>query len=46
MKIVPVTDASFAPYGRIVEGYPVEPMLKALAETPLPEGVEYPEEIR
>ena len=41
MKIVPVTDASFAPYGRIVEGYPVEPMLKALAETPLPEGVEY-----
>ncbi len=41
MKIVPVTDASFAPYGRIVEGYPVEPMLKALAEQPLPEGVEY-----
>lgn len=41
MKIVPVTDASFAPYGRIVEGYPVEPMLKALAEMPLPEGVEY-----
>ncbi len=41
MKIVPVTDASFAPYGRIVEGYPVEPMLKALAATNLPEGVEY-----
>ena len=41
MKIVPVTDATFAPYGRIVEGYPVEPMLKALAEMPLPEGVEY-----
>jgi len=41
MKIVPVTDASFAPYGRIVESYPVEPMLKALAEMPLPEGVEY-----
>ena len=41
MKIVPVTDASFAPYGRIVEGYPVEPMLKALTEMPLPEGVEY-----
>jgi len=41
MKIVPVTDASFAPYGRIVEGYPVEPMLKALAETPLGDAVEY-----
>ena len=41
MKIVPVTDASFAPYGRIVEGYPVESMLKALAETPVTDGVEY-----
>ena len=41
MKIVPVTDASFAPYGRIVEGYPVEAMLNALAQTPVTDGVEY-----
>ena len=24
MKIIPVTDPSFAPYGRIVEGYDVK----------------------
>ena len=42
MKIIPVTDKSFAPYGRIVEGYEVEGVLKALKDTtPCPEGVVY-----
>ena len=42
MKIVPVTDKSFAPYGRIVEGYDVQSILKALEETtPCPSDVVY-----
>ena len=42
MKIIPVTDPAFAPYGRVVEGYPVAGLLKALEEkTPCPEGVVY-----
>ena len=41
MKILPVTDASFAPYGRVVEGYPVKGLLDALAQTPLTDGVVY-----
>ena len=41
MKIYPVTDPAFKPYGRIVEGYPVEGILSALKETPIPEGVVY-----
>ena len=42
MKIVPVTDKSFAPYGRIVEGYDVQGILKALEETtPCPSDVVY-----
>ena len=42
MKIVPVSDPSFAPYGRIVEGYDVKGILKALEETtPCPDGVVY-----
>ena len=41
MKIVPVTDKSFAPYGRIVEGYPVQGLLDALMDTPCPDGVVY-----
>ena len=32
MKIIPVTDPAFAPYGRVVEGYPVAGLLKALEE--------------
>ena len=30
MKILPVTDPAFAPYGRVVEGYPVAGLLEAL----------------
>ena len=41
MKILPVTDASFAPYGRVVEGYDVAPLLAALEKTPLTDGVVY-----
>ena len=42
MKIVPVSDPSFAPYGRIVEGYDVAGILKALEETtPCPDSVVY-----
>lgn len=42
MQILKVTDPEFAPYGKVLEGYDVAPLLKALDEkTPLPEGVEY-----
>ena len=41
MKIIPVSDQAFAPYGRIVKGYPVEGLLKALMTTPCPEGTVY-----
>ena len=38
MKILPVTDPAFAPYGRVVEGYPVAGLLEALEKhTPCPE---------
>jgi len=41
MMILPVTDKSFAPYGRIVEGYPVEGILEALKKTPCTGEVVY-----
>ena len=42
MKIYSVLDKEFAPYGKVLEGYDVAPLLKALdEETPLPEGVAY-----
>ena len=41
MKIYSVSDAAFAPYGRIVDGYPVEGILSALRNQPVPEGVAY-----
>ena len=41
MTIMSVFDKEFAPYGRVVEGYPVEGILKALAETPCPDAVVY-----
>lgn len=41
MKIIPVTDREFGPYGKILSGYDTEPLLLALGKTPLPEGVEY-----
>ena len=46
MKIYRITDAEFAPYGKIIEGYAVQELLSALeSETPLPDGCDYmPEE--
>lgn len=45
MKIYSVYDAEFKPYGHVVEGFPVQPLLDALGQTPLPEGTGYvPEE--
>ena len=46
MKIEAITGAAFAPYGRVVSGCNVQPILDALqSSTPLPEGTGYvPEE--
>ena len=41
MEILSVYDAAFKRYGRVVEGYPVEGLLEALAKTRLPEGTDY-----
>ena len=41
MQILSVFDEAFRPYGRVVEGYPVEGILKALAEIPCTDAVVY-----
>ena len=41
MTILSVFDEAFRPYGRVVEGYPVEGILTALAATPVTDGVVY-----
>ena len=41
MKIQKVTDAAFRKYGRILEGYALDELLKEMEKTPLPEGVDY-----
>ena len=41
MQILSVYDEAFRPYGRVVEGYPVEGLLKALADTPCTDAVVY-----
>ncbi len=42
MKIFSVMDEEFKPYGKVLEGYNTDALLKALDEkTPLPEAVEY-----
>lgn len=41
MKIYDVSMPEFAPYGRVVEGYPTEGILEALSRQPVPEGVDY-----
>ncbi len=39
MKIYSITDPAFAPYGKIIEGYDLAPILQALEnETPMPEA--------
>ncbi len=41
MTILSVFDEAFRPYGRVVEGYPVEGILSALAATPCTDAVVY-----
>ena len=41
MEILSVLDPAFKPYGRLVEGYPVDGLLAALKTTPLPDAVAY-----
>ena len=41
MEILSVFSPEFRPYGRVVEGYDVAPLVAALKTTPLPEGTEY-----
>ena len=42
MTILPISDPAFAPYGKILEGYDTQELLRTLEEaTPLPQGVEY-----
>ena len=41
MKILSVYDEAFRPYGRVVEGYQLDGILKALAETPCTDAVVY-----
>lgn len=41
MEILNITDPEFRPYGKVLTGYPLMPLYKALEQTPLPEGVEY-----
>ncbi len=42
MTIYSVNDAEFKPYGKVLDGYKTDALLKALDDkTPLPDGVEY-----
>ena len=42
MKIVPITDPAFVPYGKVLEGYDVAELLAAMRRIPMPEdGVSY-----
>ena len=38
MKIQQVEDKAFSTYGRVLEGYALSPLLKAMEHTPLPKG--------
>ena len=41
MTILPISDPAFASYGKVLEGYDTQDLLRTLeAATPLPEGVE------
>lgn len=41
MTIHSVHDAAFKPYGRVVQGYPTDGLMQALARTPVPKNVVY-----
>ena len=38
MKIQQVEDKAFSTYGRVLKGYALSPLLKAMEHTPLPKG--------
>lgn len=41
MELISVRDPEFKTYGRVIEGYDVSGLMKAMESTPLPEGVVY-----
>ena len=41
MEIQKITDASFGKYGRVLEGYSIDRILKEMEHTPLPKEVIY-----
>ena len=41
MEIKKVTNPAFKPYGKVITGYDCGELLKAMEQTPLPEGVIY-----
>lgn len=41
MKLLSVNSPAFAPYGKVLAGLDLAPLLEALAKTPIPEGVDY-----
>ncbi|MFI3254127.1 MAG: DUF4867 family protein [Eubacteriales bacterium] len=41
MKIYSVHDPEFSPYGKIIQGYDTEELIKALSNTPIPSTVDY-----
>lgn len=41
MKILPVTDAAFRKYGRMIDNVDFGPLVEELKKTPVPEGVVY-----
>lgn len=41
MELIGVRDPEFKAYGRVIEGYDVSGLMKAMESTPLPEGVVY-----
>ena len=41
MKIYSVRDPEFKPYGKVLEGYDTEELLKAMESIPMPEGTAY-----
>lgn len=41
MKLLSVNSPAFAPYGKVLTGLELAPLLEALAKTPVTDGVEY-----
>ena len=41
MELLNVSSPEFRPYGRVISGYDVSGLMKAMESTPLPEGVVY-----